>query len=87
MLAFLGTSVGRYVVGAIAIVFAVGLVANHIYQKGKQAERQAAIQRSVTALRDKGQINNETAKSTAAQLCAALGGKWMPGDGTNGECL
>ncbi len=74
MLAFLTSKVGLYLIGAAAVVIATGLVANHIYQKGKQAERQAAIQRSVTALRDRGQINNETARSTAEQLCRALGG-------------
>lgn len=86
MLAFATSKVGMYVIGAALIALALGLFVNHIYQKGKQAERQAAIQRSVTALRDRGQINNETARATAQQLCESLGGSWVP-DGTNGECL
>ncbi len=87
MWAFFTSKIGLYLIGAAVAFIAVGLFVNHIYQKGKQAERQAAIQRSVTALRDRGQINNETAKATGEQLCVALGGEWMPDVKPNGECL
>lgn len=47
---------------------------------GRDAERTAALQRSMDLIRERGKTNAEIGKLSPADICRRLGGVWVPGD-------
>lgn len=82
MLAFLLSRTGAVVAGVVvAMLFAVWAI-NAAYQAGRDAERTAALTNSVEILRKRSAIDDQTRNMDSGSLCRALGGQWMPDDGT-----
>lgn len=52
------------------------------YQRGKTDERAATLSRSVEILRERSRTDEEIRALDTAGLCRALGGQWLPDDGT-----
>lgn len=46
--------------------------------EGRDAERTAALQRSMELIRERGKTNAEIGKLDDASICRELGGVWMP---------
>lgn len=67
----------------IAIVVGAGLVLTLSYTYGRfvgaQAERSAALQKSVEILRERSKTNEEVRTMDDAALCRQLGGVWNSG--------
>lgn len=82
MLAFLISRQGAIIIGGIAL--ATLLVGSHIkaYQAGAASERQATLTRSVEVLRERNATDEEISRFNDLELCNALGGIWMPSDGS-----
>ena len=82
MLSFLLSRQGAALIGIVAVL--VLLTASHrfAYQAGRTAERTAILNRSVEILRERNSTDDEVRNMDDASLCAALGGRWLPDDGT-----
>lgn len=48
--------------------------------EGRDAERTAALQRSMDLIRERGKTNAEIGKLSPADICRRLGGVWVPSD-------
>lgn len=85
MFGLIFSRMGAYV--AIGLICAAGAlyVTHSIYQAGVRAERQRTLENSIDALRAKGKVDEKIRRSTDADLCATLGGKWVLTD-NQGSC-
>lgn len=82
MLSLLFSRTGAMVAGVVlAMAFSVWAV-TAAYQAGRDAERTAALTNSVEILRKRSAIDDQTRNMDSGGLCRALGGQWMPDDGT-----
>jgi hypothetical protein len=46
--------------------------------EGRDAERTAALQKSMELIKERGKTNAEIGKLTPADICRRLGGVWVP---------
>ena len=69
--------------GAVVAVFGL-LTFSHVkaYQAGAAAERLTTLNRSVEVLRERNATDDQIRNLDDAGLCAALGGRLVPDDGT-----
>lgn len=82
MLSLIFSRAGAIILGAVAaMVFAVFAI-HTAYQAGRDAERTAALTNSVEILRKRSAIDDQTRNMDSGSLCRALGGEWVPDDGT-----
>ena len=68
-----------------AVVALLGLLTyGHVkaYRAGAAAERLATLNRSVEVLRERNATDDQIRNLDDAGLCAALGGRFVPDDGT-----
>lgn len=82
MTAMLFSRAGAALAGAVVVL---GLLTfSHIkaYQAGAAAERLTTLNRSVEVLRERNATDDQIRNLDDAGLCAALGGRFVPDDGT-----
>ncbi|VVT32956.1 conserved hypothetical protein [Rhizobium sp. EC-SD404] len=48
------------------------------YERGREAERAAALERSMDLIRERNATDEEIGRLSDAELCSALGGLWVP---------
>lgn len=66
---------------AAIIALAAGFGARGIYQAGREAERKAALERSIELIQERAKTNAKVEKLDDRSLCLALGGVFE-----NAEC-
>ncbi len=82
MLAFLFSRAGAALAGILAVMLIVTWAITSAYQAGRDAERTAALSKSVEIMRERSAIDDKTRNMDSGSLCRALGGQWVPDDGT-----
>lgn len=82
MLSLLFSRVGGVILGAVAVMAFAVFAIHTAYQAGRDAERTAALTKSVEVLRERNAIDGKTRNMDSGSLCRALGGEWVPDDGT-----
>lgn len=82
MLTFLFSRVGGIILAAVALMAFAVFAIHTAYQAGRDAERTAALTNSVEILRKRSAIDDQTRNMDSGSLCRALGGEWVPDNGT-----
>lgn len=78
----LGLKTWAIIGGAVAaMTFSVWAITT-AYQAGRNAERTAALTKSVEVLRERNAVDGKVKGMDSGSLCRALGGEWVPEDGT-----
>lgn len=65
--------------GAVLAILG-GLLTSHYwaYNRGRENERAAALERSIELIKERSRINDEIGDLDDADLCRELGGQWLP---------
>lgn len=74
MLAFLNSKIGVYAIGGLIGAAFIGWTYHEVYQAGRAYERQAVIEATVKALRDRANENAAVEALDPVRLCVELGG-------------
>lgn len=78
---WLGMAGIGFIAGALAVSVLVYPIAHSKgVDDGRKIERTAALERSMETIRERGETNAEINRMGDAELCIALGGKWVQPD-------